>query len=46
LIKGKIKIELPKTTVADKITLDQAEEMIAAQGSKKPKGRAKSKSKK
>ena len=46
LIKGKVKIELPKTTNADKITLDQAQEMIAAQGSKKPKGRAKTKSKK
>ena len=46
LIKGKIKIELPKTTNADKITLDQVQEMIAAQGSKKPKGRAKTKSKK
>ena len=46
LIKGKLKIELPKTTKADEITLAQAQEMIAAQGSKKPKARNKAKSKK
>lgn len=41
LIKGKLKIELPKTTKADKITLDQAREMVATQVDKKPKGRNK-----
>ncbi len=41
LIKGKLKIELPKTTKADKITLDQAREMVSAQVAKKPKGRNK-----
>ncbi len=41
LIKGKLKIELPKTTKADKITLVQAQEMVAAQVAKKPKGRNK-----
>lgn len=46
LIKGKVKIELPKTTKADKITLDQAQEMLAAKASDKSKGRKKAKSKK
>jgi len=45
LIKGKLKIELPKTTKADKITLAQAQEIIAAETAKKPKGRTKAKSK-
>lgn len=46
LIKGKVKIELPKTTKADKITLDQAQEILAAKASDKSKGRKKAKSKK
>lgn len=46
LIKGKVKIELPKTTKADKITLEQAKEMIDAKGTKKSKGRSAAKSKK
>jgi len=46
LIKGKVKIELPKTTKADKITLDQAQEMLAAKAADKSKGRKKAKSKK
>ena len=35
LIKGKIKIELPKTTKAEKITLEQAQEMLAQKTPKK-----------
>ena len=46
LIKGKVKIELPKTTKADKITLEQAKEMIDAKSTKKSKGRSTAKSKK
>jgi len=46
LIKGKVKIELPKTTKADKITLEQAQEMLAAKAADKSKGRKKAKSKK
>ena len=46
LIKGKVKIELPKTTKADKITLDQAQEMLAAKAGDKSKARKKAKSKK
>ena len=45
LIKGKVKVELPKTTKADKITLDQAQELLAAKAPKKSKGRAKAKKK-
>jgi DNA topoisomerase-1 len=37
LIKGKTKIELPKTTKADKITLEQALEMISKKAPKKKK---------
>ena len=46
LIKGKVKIELPKTTKADKITLEQAKEMIDTKSTKKSKGRSTAKSKK
>jgi len=46
LIKGKVKIELPKTTKADKITLEQAKEIIDAKSTKKSKGRSTAKSKK
>ncbi len=35
VIKGKIKIELPKTTKAEKITLEQAQEMLAKKAPKK-----------
>ena len=35
LLKGKIKIELPKTTKADKMTLEQALEIIAKKTPKK-----------
>jgi DNA topoisomerase-1 len=35
LIKGKTKIELPKTTKAEKITLEQAQEMLAKKAPKK-----------
>ena len=45
LIKGKVKVELPKTTKADKITLAQAQELLAAKAPKKSKGRAKAKKK-
>ena len=45
MIKGKVKVELPKTTKADKITLDQAQELLAAKAPKKSKGRAKAKKK-
>jgi len=37
LIKGKTKIELPKTTKAEKITLEQALEMISKKAPKKKK---------
>ncbi len=46
LIKGTTKIELPKTTKADKITLEQAQEMLASKGGKKTKSRKKTKTKK
>ena len=46
LIKGKVKIELPKTTKADKITLEQAQEILAAKAADKSKGRKKAKGKK
>jgi DNA topoisomerase-1 len=35
LIKGKTKVELPKTTKADKITLEQAQELLAKKTPKK-----------
>ncbi|GGG90531.1 DNA topoisomerase 1 [Polaribacter pacificus] len=35
ILKGKIKIELPKTTKAEELTLEQVEEMIAAKAPKK-----------
>ena len=44
LIKGKTKIELPKTTKADKITLEQAKELIEKKPSKKKKPTVKKKS--
>jgi DNA topoisomerase-1 len=46
LIKGTTKVELPKTTKAEKITLEQAQEMLASKGGKKTKSRKKTKSKK
>jgi len=46
LIKGTTKIELPKTTKADKITLEKAQEMLASKGGKKTKSRKKTKTKK
>ena len=39
ILKGKIKIELPKTTEADKITLKQAQELIAEKSPKKGKAK-------
>jgi DNA topoisomerase-1 len=44
LIKGKVKVELPKTTKADKITLEQAKELIEKNSNKKRKSTAKKKS--
>jgi len=44
LIKGKIKIELPKTTKAEKITLEQAQELLDKKTSKKKKPTAKKRS--
>ncbi|MBT8261843.1 MAG: type I DNA topoisomerase [Bacteroidia bacterium] len=41
LIKGKTKVELPKTTKADKITLDQAKEMLDKKAPKKKTTRKK-----
>ena len=35
LIKGKVKVELPKTTKADKITLEDAQALIAKKAPKK-----------
>ena len=37
LIKGKVKVELPKTTKADKITLDQAKDLLDKKAPKKTK---------
>ena len=34
-LKGKIKVELPKTTKADKMTLEQALDIIAKKAPKK-----------
>jgi DNA topoisomerase-1 len=44
LIKGKIKVELPKTTKADKMTLEQAKELIEKGSTKKKKSTVKKKS--
>jgi DNA topoisomerase-1 len=41
LIKGKTKIELPKTTKADKITLDQAKDLLEKKSPKKKTTRKK-----
>jgi DNA topoisomerase-1 len=41
LIKGKTKVELPKTTKADKITLDQAKDMLDKKAVKKKTTRKK-----
>ena len=43
LIKGKTKIELPKTTNIDEITLDKAEEMLAVKTKKKTTSKPKAK---
>ncbi len=45
LIKGKTKVELPKTTQAEKITLEQAQELLAKKAPKK-KARKKTTAKK
>jgi len=37
LIKGKVKVELPKTTKAEKITLEEAQDLIATKTPKKKK---------
>jgi len=46
LIKGKTKIELPKTTKADKITLEEAQALIAKKSPKKKATKKKSPAKK
>lgn len=46
LIKGKIKVELPKTTKADKITLEQAKELIEKKAPKKKTRKKKTTAKK
>lgn len=46
LIKGKTKIELPKTTKADKITLEDAQELIAKKAPKKKTAKKKATKKK
>ena len=43
LIKGKTKVELPKTTNTDKFTLDEAKEILEKKGAKKKKTMAKKK---
>jgi len=43
LIKGKTKVELPKTTKADKITLEEAQDILAKKTPKKKKAAAKKK---
>ncbi|MFC7356672.1 type I DNA topoisomerase [Jejudonia soesokkakensis] len=43
LIKGKTKVELPKTTKADKITLEEAQDILAKKAPKKKKASAKKK---
>jgi DNA topoisomerase-1 len=44
LIKGKIKLELPKTTKVDKITLEQAKELLEKNSAKNKKSTVKKKS--
>src|SRR5690625_1886528 len=46
LIKGKVKVELPKETEVDKITLEEAQKMIEAAKPKKRGGRKKRSNKK
>jgi len=46
LIKGKTKVELPKTTKADKITLEEAQELLAKKAPKKTKRTRKTTAKK
>ena len=46
IIKGKLKIELPKTTKADKLTLEEVEAMIEAKKPKKKTAKKKSAKKK
>ena len=46
LIQGKIKVELPKSTKADKITLDEAKELLAKKAPKKKARKKKTTSKK
>jgi DNA topoisomerase-1 len=46
LIKGKTKVELPKTTKADKITLDQAKDLLEKKAPKKTKRKKKTTTKK
>ena len=46
LIKGKTKVELPKSTKADKITLEQAQEMLEKKKPKKKSTRKKTTAKK
>lgn len=43
LIKGKTKVELPKTTKAEKITLEEAQDILAKKAPKKKKAAAKKK---
>jgi DNA topoisomerase-1 len=45
IVKGKIKIELPKTTDAEALTLEEVEAIIEAKAPKKKKPKAKAKSK-
>jgi DNA topoisomerase I len=46
LIKGKTKVELPKTTKADKITLEEAQELLAKKAPKKKTKKKKTTAKK
>ena len=46
IIKGKIKIELPKTTKADKLTLKEVKEIIAKKTPKKKTTKRKTSAKK
>lgn len=46
LIKGKTKVELPKSTKADKITLEDAQELLAKKAPKKKATRKKTTAKK
>ncbi len=45
IIKGKVKIELPKTTNAEALTLEEVEAIIEAKAPKKKKAKSKSKAK-